>query len=248
MANRIKEMREALKITQTQLAEKIERSRVTVMRWENGDRLPDTDEIKSLALALNTSISYLTGETDDPNYVPVTGIEISPMNVVFTMGANISAETKAQTLQRYETIEIPIYEVSACCGAGVDNEQAEPEILKHIYIDKSILGINHPKKAFGIYATGKSMEPKIYEGDRIVINPNIELDKSGREVCLACYLKGGYMRDVVRYYSCKPDGTVVLKASSLSGEPDMEFSPQQCIDREIVIVGRVMYVDRGEAL
>jgi transcriptional regulator with XRE-family HTH domain len=62
---RIKALREKLNLSQEELAEKIGVQRNTVWRWENSKASP-MESLPSLAKALNTSIAYLTGETNDP--------------------------------------------------------------------------------------------------------------------------------------------------------------------------------------
>ena len=38
----------------------------TIWRWENNKAKPDTDTVVRIAHALNTTVAYLLGETDDP--------------------------------------------------------------------------------------------------------------------------------------------------------------------------------------
>ena len=57
----IKTKRKAEKMTQQELANKIGVSLMTVVRWENGPRTPNSALIPQLAEALHTSVSYLMG-------------------------------------------------------------------------------------------------------------------------------------------------------------------------------------------
>ena len=69
MANlfeRIINARKQVRSTQAELADKIGLSVQTVGRWERGERLPDAEELVKLALALDTTVAYLLGETDNP--------------------------------------------------------------------------------------------------------------------------------------------------------------------------------------
>lgn len=66
VGRRIKERRDVLGLTQEDLALRIEASRSTLANYELGRREPDLVTLQKLAHALNTSISYLVGETDDP--------------------------------------------------------------------------------------------------------------------------------------------------------------------------------------
>jgi len=69
VAERIKELRSSLYLSQEELAEKIGVQRNTVWRWENGRASP-MESASKISAALNTSIAYLMGETDEPKYYP----------------------------------------------------------------------------------------------------------------------------------------------------------------------------------
>src|SRR5690554_888797 len=66
IAERLRDRRLTLGLTQADVAEAIGVSPKTVSHWENGGREPDIDTIKSLSRCLRTSMAYLVGETDDP--------------------------------------------------------------------------------------------------------------------------------------------------------------------------------------
>jgi transcriptional regulator, XRE family len=65
LGERIKKARKG-KGTQAELAEQIGVHEMTIRRWESGERYPDADMLQKLSVALGTSVSYLVGETDDP--------------------------------------------------------------------------------------------------------------------------------------------------------------------------------------
>lgn len=58
------------KYSQVELSRIISVSRQTIVRWEANDTYPDVVLLKKLASALNTSVAYLMGETDDPSPIP----------------------------------------------------------------------------------------------------------------------------------------------------------------------------------
>ena len=64
-SERMKRLRRGRGFNQNELAKKLEVSVDTVRRWEWGDRFPDVKELCLMAKVLNTTVSYLTGETDD---------------------------------------------------------------------------------------------------------------------------------------------------------------------------------------
>ena len=55
-----KTFREQQNLTQEQLGKKMSVSRITVVRWETGERTPDLDSVEKIARALNKkSTSFL---------------------------------------------------------------------------------------------------------------------------------------------------------------------------------------------
>ena len=61
----IKEQRKLHRITQEELAHKLNVSVTTVRRWEWGIRAPNTDILPKLAEKLHTSVAYLMGLSED---------------------------------------------------------------------------------------------------------------------------------------------------------------------------------------
>lgn len=62
--NRIKELREKRKLSQSALAEKFTLSQQTISAYERGERDPGTDTLNKLADFFNVSIDYLLGKGD----------------------------------------------------------------------------------------------------------------------------------------------------------------------------------------
>ncbi len=63
---RLVKARERMNINKAQAAELVGLSPIGYLRYEQGLRVPSLQTVQAIALALNTSASYLTGETDDP--------------------------------------------------------------------------------------------------------------------------------------------------------------------------------------
>ena len=63
--NRIKACRTRLGLSRTALASRLGVIGNTVYRWEKGERSPDQAMIVRLSQALDTSVAFLMGETDD---------------------------------------------------------------------------------------------------------------------------------------------------------------------------------------
>lgn len=62
MKLKIKELREELKLTQKELAEKLNNVQRNVSNWENGSSEPDLETIVKLAEIFNVSIDELFGK------------------------------------------------------------------------------------------------------------------------------------------------------------------------------------------
>lgn len=65
--NRIKQLREENKITQIQLAEKLNKTQQTISLYENGTNEPDLDGYITLSEIFHCSIEYIAGKSDIRN-------------------------------------------------------------------------------------------------------------------------------------------------------------------------------------
>lgn len=63
-SQRLKELRLKKGLTQTELGEKVGVKQNTFTNWENGKREPNFETLLKLASILNTTTSYLLGESD----------------------------------------------------------------------------------------------------------------------------------------------------------------------------------------
>lgn len=71
LKDRLKELREQRKITQTRLAELIGVKPRVYNRWENGDATPHWESIVKIADALGVSLDSLAGRTDEHDQVVI---------------------------------------------------------------------------------------------------------------------------------------------------------------------------------
>ena len=62
--NRLKELRKEKKLTQEELASEIGVSKITILRWENGERQIKPDKVQALADYFGVSVGYLLGYSD----------------------------------------------------------------------------------------------------------------------------------------------------------------------------------------
>jgi DNA-binding helix-turn-helix protein len=67
--NRLKELRKRKKMTQQELANIIGVTKLTILRWEKGDRQIKSDKAQQLAEYFNVSVGYLLGYEDNNSFV-----------------------------------------------------------------------------------------------------------------------------------------------------------------------------------
>lgn len=67
MGQRLRELREASGLSQSQVAEIIGKTLKTYQRYERDETLPLIDTALLLAEYYNVSVKYLAGKTNDPN-------------------------------------------------------------------------------------------------------------------------------------------------------------------------------------
>ncbi|MBQ7263692.1 MAG: helix-turn-helix domain-containing protein [Synergistaceae bacterium] len=104
VAERIKRARERMKLTQRDVAALVGISPITLGRWEWGQRTPRFEDLSRLAAALDTTVSYLSGETEEPSRERAA-LQPSPLNddappVVGGMGTRIRALRKSKGLSQ----------------------------------------------------------------------------------------------------------------------------------------------------
>jgi transcriptional regulator with XRE-family HTH domain len=64
LSERLKELRSEKKLTQQELANKVNVNRVTYTNWENGKREPELDKVVEIAKELDCTVDYLLGLSD----------------------------------------------------------------------------------------------------------------------------------------------------------------------------------------
>ncbi|WP_349550808.1 helix-turn-helix domain-containing protein [Leuconostoc pseudomesenteroides] len=111
-ANRIKELRTQKKLTQIELAETINTSRVTISRIENETRQPSYAMLSLIADALDTTVDYLQGKTDNALKTPLNGSDddgdetdkLTPnqRRIAFSIDPDISDEEREDLIKLFE--------------------------------------------------------------------------------------------------------------------------------------------------
>jgi SOS-response transcriptional repressor LexA len=187
LCEKIVAKRKAKGLSQKGLADKVKVSFSTVRRWESGNRKPDSDELIKMAYALDTSVSYLIGETDDPfRYVsplfegpaesgnpPPTPLFPPPSRTDETVAPKRAVESNVAHFNPSHQLVVRILpkDFAACCGYGVDWQTSSIDFESEMIETDPELTRFSP--VIGMYVMGDSMEPDIYDGDMVAFTDNV---------------------------------------------------------------------------
>lgn len=100
----IKRARKIRFLTQKELAEASGLSVSAIKFFEQGRSEPNTGSIKKMAKALNVSIDYLIGNTDDPSPVLVEHISSNKIKFIDEV-MNMNEEDLARIIKYYELLK-----------------------------------------------------------------------------------------------------------------------------------------------
>lgn len=75
LGERIRQLREESEMTGEQLGKKLNVSKQSISKWENDTSNPDIDTIRKIASIFNTTVDYLSGNSDIRNPYITEGIE-----------------------------------------------------------------------------------------------------------------------------------------------------------------------------
>jgi SOS-response transcriptional repressor LexA len=195
----------------------------TVWRWENGKSSPSAPIIVRLASALNTTVAYLSGETDNPARSAPAEQPLPESNVRPIPGP-------------YVMVPVLGPESALCCGPGSeisDISEVEDEVQYYEPVQKSWLTGTKGKKPYYItHVDGDSMEPLIQDGERVLVNPNEEV-KHGD---VAVVVWNG--RVIIRGVKFERNGNVRLVPSNKDYQEDVvlaEDAPYTLYFKGVVI-------------
>jgi len=165
-------LRKKMKLTQEELSAIVGVSRGAIYDWERDAYSPEGDNLINLAKALDVSVAYLIGETDDPSPADRTAVSVCDVNSDRKKKNDIKEPVHATQLD--DVIFVPIVSnkvVTACCGNGsayADDVAWEYEgqfpVPANLLIGYTWQGCSYKI----MEAEGSSMEPYIYDRDKIL--------------------------------------------------------------------------------
>lgn len=220
LGEKISIARKKMKLNQEELADMIEASRPSISQWENNKVCPDTDKLRRLASALNLSIAYLMGETEDPSPAAQTAIKNNPLvksNVHFEIADPVPADQ----------VIVPVLslEQSVDLGRGKSLSEITEEKGEKILIPKKDLGmLSEGRMPFAIIIDGSMKRWGIKDGSRVVINPAEEAGDF--DIALVCYKDKLAVKKLQRIMNGKinlisSDGVIITVPEEDACTPDL---------------------------
>jgi transcriptional regulator with XRE-family HTH domain len=239
---RLKELRNNSGMTQIQLSDKLGVANDTVSRWERGVLKISRESLISLAAALDTSVAYLIGETDDPTRhifqwdkghlqgEGKTG-QNAPINSQRPQDDLAPLNPRNQTL-----VKVLPKHFAACCGNGV--EWGDESVAYDFEYYDPDPDLTRYSPVIAMYVIGDSMEPDIEEEDIVIFTENTsDIDYAPNGSIVVANYEG---RMIVRGLFRKPDH-IELKAWN-KGYEDIIVKAHE----DLNICGVVLRVDKSK--
>ncbi|KEJ91106.1 XRE family transcriptional regulator [Synergistes jonesii] len=165
IGERISLRQKEIRIKTNELLDIINVTGATLSRWKNNINEPDDETKQRLASALNTSVAYLMGETDDP----------TPPQASRVGTPDLELQSNVRPIPPENILMVPMVspEIRLSAGNGNNYDVDAPELefvgtwpvfdaeLSAFYSDKSLSCMT---------VEGDSMEPQIHDGDIVVFN------------------------------------------------------------------------------
>ena len=139
LAERIRLLRKRQGLTQEELAERVDVHVNTMVRWENGTRIPNAEKIQALTTALETTPAFLIGNGENiAEKLAPESDESGPVAPKLTYWADV-VEKAREAAQRNKAEELrdvrgmleralePVEK--ACLALGIDAPQSSPVVV-----------------------------------------------------------------------------------------------------------------------
>jgi transcriptional regulator with XRE-family HTH domain len=233
----IKWMRATRGIPIEDFASAIQESPETVKKWEQKEGSMDsvaTDKLSLIAKALNTSVDYLVGATEDASSEE-TGTWLPP-----PLRNEIAAACVCPT--DCELIKIPVLSIKkpgADSGNGVSIEDVGLTIERWECVSREDLGpIDVAHGPFIVRMNGDSMDgAEIHNGDKLIINPVAEVQDGSP--ALVCY--GAKHEYAIKWVYWETDGGMTIRSANPRYQ-SRAFNREEISQGFFRLVGKVVQV------
>lgn len=214
---RIEEKLRGLKLSQSELARRVKISQPTINALIHGDNA-SSKHLHRIAAELGTSPAWLAGETDDDSPVAVAPSALEELT------------------EKLDLAILPELEIGYSLGGGAtifeQYEQKGIVPFQRAWLRGMMKG--SIAELFVARGDGDSMQPTILNGDIVLIDTAQKDIRQQDRIWAVSYGDLGVIKRVRRL----PGGSYQL----LSDNPSVP--PVECIDEEMFVVGRVIWIGR----
>lgn len=216
-------------ITQDRIAAHMDVSQGAVAHWLSGRREPNLEVINGVLKYLGLPRMEISMESFQPHQP----IPFEPNAVALGYIAPWDDDTPLDD----DEVEIPLLkEVRVAAGSGQISEEFFSG--KKIRMGKYTLrhrGVN-PDDAVCVTVAGNSMEPALPDGSTVGMDMAQTSIKDGKVYVIK---HDGELR--VKQVYRRPGGGIRLRSFNQAEHPDEEYTPEQMLDKDIRVVGKVFW-------
>lgn len=210
---RLKNERLRLGYSQTDFINLINASKTTVFNWERGETYPNSLQLEQMA-GMGMDVLYIiTGKRTNED-VPIQGALSD------------------------EFVYIPVFDTEVCAGNGTDAFDAEP-LYHHAFRKSWIKFHNLTSTALAIIKIkGDSMEPKLQDGEYVMLNRESTQPKTGRIFTVRI---GNEL--LAKYVELQLNGNIILKSKNPFYD-NITVTPKDAESSGFVVIGEIIQASR----
>lgn len=208
LKDRLRELRLSKKLNQEELANALNISKSTIAMWETGSRFPAPEGIESIADYFNVDVDYLYGRSNIKR------------KVIYDEFGNEYKNARSTGIK---------IKVLGRVAAGIPIEAVE-DIIDTEEISEEMASTG---EFFGLKIKGDSMEPRICDGDVVIVRQQNDADSGDIVIAL---VNGD---DATCKRLTKYTGGIGLISLNSKYEP-MMFSEDDIKDKPVKIIGKVV--------
>lgn len=204
----LKKLRAEKNMSQVALASELNAGVSTVASWEVGKRFPSRDNMEQLADIFNVDLAYLYGESEVRQRVHID----NDGNAMVPLGTS----AKVIPVLGRVAAGIPINAVTEI----IDTEEISEDMAK-------------TGDFFALQIKGDSMEPRIYDGDVVIVRQQEDADSGDIVIAMV----NGYdatCKRLVKYAT-----SLALVSLNSKYEP-MMFTEEEVATKPVRIIGKVV--------
>lgn len=190
-------------------------SKQTISAWKLGTRSPKRPTVQTIASFFHVSIPWLMGITDEKDDPRASqGIESSTIPGIDTLP------------YVHPNVMVPIIGVVRCGENGLALEEFD---------EYEGADVKNPNDYFWLRCTGDSMEPRIYEGDLVLIHKQQDVD-SGDLAVVVVDGEEGTLKKIIK------EANMVILEPLNHNHPTRYFVGDDC--SKLLIAGKVVMLER----